>query len=81
MLERIPAGSPVIEIDRVLTECAAFGFRHVQEAALVAPLVLSFKIDTYSDLVGMAGFEPAASCSQIKCGSPARRSGEVLSVH
>jgi hypothetical protein len=68
--ERIPAGSPVVEVDRVLTERAAFGFRHVQEACQVAPLVapptLAFKIDMCSDLVGMAGFEPAASCSQSR---------------
>ena len=37
-----------------------------QVAPLVAPLSLVSKIDICSELVGMAGFEPAASCSQSR---------------
>jgi hypothetical protein len=33
----------------------------------LAPTLSLIKIDMCSDLVGMAGFEPAASCSQINC--------------
>ena len=32
----------------------------------MAPLALSSKIEMCSELVGMAGFEPAASCSQSR---------------
>jgi hypothetical protein len=35
-------------------------------APSLAPIRSSTKIDMYSELVGMAGFEPAASCSQSR---------------
>ena len=71
----------MVEVDRVLAEGPAFGLCHVRMAYQVAPLARSAKIDMCSDLVGMAGFEQAASCSQIKSGPPAGRSRGVLPVH
>ena len=35
-------------------------------APSLAPVLSHFKIDICSELVGMAGFEPAASCSQSR---------------
>jgi hypothetical protein len=35
-------------------------------APSLAPKLNVIKIDIYSELVGMAGFEPAASCSQSR---------------
>jgi len=60
----------MVKVDRILAQGPALALRHVRhvpEACQVAPLVPSAKIDLCSDLVGMAGFEPAASCSQIRC--------------
>jgi hypothetical protein len=59
----------MVKVDRILAQGPALALRHVRhvpEACQVAPLVPSAKIDLCSDLVGMAGFEPAASCSQSR---------------
>jgi hypothetical protein len=53
--------------------CAAWLYRAAggpSNAPLIvtAPMLCHTKIDMCSELVGMAGFEPAASCSQIRSG-------------
>jgi hypothetical protein len=66
----VPAVGGVVEVDRVFPVPASLRVRHARNAKHMAPTLAPaesrFKINICPDLVGMAGFEPAASCSQSR---------------